>query len=150
MNESKRPDTSAGAPAIEIELSAEQLKGLLRSPAATPAQAGTQRRRSLMSLAGTGAALLLVIGAAYGYILTEPFSVRSVPVEPQPTIEAFEPTVEAIVDPVRVRNPFDEGEVFEFPAGTDVQVAQDAVADILLQRASERRASGELKRTRRS
>jgi hypothetical protein len=41
--------------------------------------------------------------------------------------------------PVRVQNPFDKREVFEFPAGTSQQAAHDAVAEMLLQRASERR-----------
>ena len=36
-------------------------------------------------------------------------------------------------------NPFDPSEVFEFPAGTSETEAHDAVADLLLQRARERR-----------
>jgi hypothetical protein len=40
---------------------------------------------------------------------------------------------------VRFTNPFDAAEVFEFPPGTSDTEAHDAVADWLLQRASDRR-----------
>lgn len=40
--------------------------------------------------------------------------------------------------PVRLTNPFDATEVFEFPPGTSETEARDAVADLLLQRARER------------
>ena len=42
--------------------------------------------------------------------------------------------------PVRVKNPFDAREVFEFPPGTTKAEARQAVADLLMQRALERRA----------
>jgi hypothetical protein len=48
-------------------------------------------------------------------------------------------TVDA--EPVRFANPFDENEVFEFPAGTSEQDARDAVAGFLLQRAMARQAN---------
>jgi hypothetical protein len=41
-------------------------------------------------------------------------------------------------EPVRVKNPFDRSEVFEFPAGTSLDEARQSVADILMQRARER------------
>jgi hypothetical protein len=41
--------------------------------------------------------------------------------------------------PVRVQNPFDASEVFEFPPGTSAADARDAVADVLMKRAAERR-----------
>jgi hypothetical protein len=41
--------------------------------------------------------------------------------------------------PVRFTNPFDASEVFEFPPETSVTQAHDAVADLLLQRARDRR-----------
>ena len=40
---------------------------------------------------------------------------------------------------VRFANPFDKSEVFEFPAGTSKAEARDAVADLLMKRAMERR-----------
>jgi GYF domain 2 len=55
--------------------------------------------------------------------------------------------VEAAPLPVRVKNPFDASEVFEFPPGTPQNVARDKVADILMARAMERQKYLE-KRTR--
>jgi hypothetical protein len=47
---------------------------------------------------------------------------------------------------VRFTNPFDESEVFEFPAGTSGAEAQDAVARTLLERARKRLATLHLHR----
>jgi hypothetical protein len=44
--------------------------------------------------------------------------------------------------PVRVRNPFDAQEVFEFPAGTTKAEARQKVTQLLLQRAVDRRGQG--------
>ena len=41
-------------------------------------------------------------------------------------------------EPVRVKNPFDHSEVFEFPAGTSLKEARQSVAEILMQRAHQR------------
>jgi len=41
---------------------------------------------------------------------------------------------------VRVKNPFDESEVFELPAGTTRAEARAYVEDVLLKRAAERQA----------
>jgi hypothetical protein len=41
--------------------------------------------------------------------------------------------------PVRYKNPFDPSEVFEFPPGTSPTKARELVADLLLQRARDRR-----------
>jgi hypothetical protein len=40
--------------------------------------------------------------------------------------------------PVRVKNPFDPQEVFEFPAGTTRAEARQKVSELLLQRAVDR------------
>jgi hypothetical protein len=41
-------------------------------------------------------------------------------------------------EPVRVANPFDASEVFEFPAGTSEADAHEAVAGFLIERAARR------------
>jgi hypothetical protein len=41
--------------------------------------------------------------------------------------------------PVRFKNPFDAGEIFEFPPGTSQAEARAAVAATLLERARQRR-----------
>jgi hypothetical protein len=43
---------------------------------------------------------------------------------------------------VRIKNAFDATEVFEFPPGTTESEARDAVAQLLLTRARDRRAEG--------
>jgi hypothetical protein len=44
--------------------------------------------------------------------------------------------------PVRITNAFDAREVFEFPSGTSESEAREAVVELLLSRARERRAEG--------
>jgi hypothetical protein len=44
---------------------------------------------------------------------------------------------------VRVKNPFDATEVFEFPAGTTKAEARQKIAELLLQRAVDRGNAGE-------
>ena len=41
--------------------------------------------------------------------------------------------------PLRMANPFDPAEVFEFPPGTSKAEARESIANVLLQRARERR-----------
>ena len=107
-------------------------------------------RRSPAAIAGFGVALTLA--AIIGYEVLKPVPV--VPALPPPPPLA--PIVEArrvaapVVEPppVRVANPFDKKEVFEFPAGTTPEAAQAAVADTLLARARERQAEYDAKHPR--
>ena len=59
--------------------------------------------------------------------------------DPPAAVPAPPPPVQEQGPPVRVKNPFDSSEVFEFPAGTTQAEARDAVAELLMQRALERR-----------
>jgi len=52
--------------------------------------------------------------------------------------------------PIRIRNPFDRAEIFQFPAGTTRAEARDRVAELLLQRAHERQAKRQTKRPARN
>lgn len=65
------------------------------------------------------------------------------PVAPPKTVTPPPAVTPAAVDdsPVRFANPFDPGEIFEFPSGTSETEAQQAVAEVLLQRAHEREKS---------
>ena len=45
-------------------------------------------------------------------------------------------------EPLRVANPFDASEIFEFPAGTSESEAHEAVAGFLLERATRRGVTG--------
>lgn len=53
---------------------------------------------------------------------------------------ADESVVSAPAEPVRLANPFDASEVFEFPQGTKLAEARAAVAETLLERARARYA----------
>jgi hypothetical protein len=48
----------------------------------------------------------------------------------------------ALDEPLRVANPFDASEVFEFPAGTSEADAREAVAGFLIERAARRGVTG--------
>jgi hypothetical protein len=65
-----------------------------------------------------------------------PAIVASPPSPPPPPAPSTEPA-----EPVRFVNPFDRKEVFEFPAGTSKADARNAVAELLYERAQERRDS---------
>ena len=65
-----------------------------------------------------------------------PAIVASPPSPPPPPAPSTEPA-----EPVRFVNPFDRKEVFEFPAGTSKADARKAVAELLYERAQERRES---------
>jgi hypothetical protein len=45
-------------------------------------------------------------------------------------------------EPLRVANPFDASEIFEFPAGTSDSDAREAVAGFLIERATRRGVAG--------
>jgi len=63
-----------------------------------------------------------------------------------PTSHARAPTLPAeSQQPVRVRNPFDTSEEFEFPPGTSATEAREWVAELLLQRARDRLMAGRVK-----
>lgn len=49
---------------------------------------------------------------------------------------------EPVGEPLRVANPFDASEVFEFPAGTSEADAREAIAGFLIERASNRGVIG--------
>ena len=105
-------------------------------------------------LAASGGVILLVLSVTIAYQLgarvrsapaapadrvTEPADAR-MPAPPPPMLQETE-GVPAAPAPVRFTNPFDTGEVFEFPPGTSNAEARDAVASLLIKRAQERQTS---------
>lgn len=67
--------------------------------------------------------------------MTPTAMVPAQPAEPTPDAAAA-----AASAPVQFRNPFDAGEVFEFPPGTSLQQARESVAALLLERGRERQS----------
>jgi hypothetical protein len=101
---------------------------------------------------GTAASVLFLalIGAGYSYTTSNP-PPRPALEQPAVADESTEVVAAQAVEqqPVRVQNPFDKGEVFEFPPGTSDQEAHDAVADMLLQRAIQRQAEYDARKAKR-
>jgi hypothetical protein len=115
------------------------------SKPASQAKASTARKpgRKDRTPVAIGAVFAVVavaaVAAMYRYSSPSPAAPQVVaPVAAQP--EEMEIPAEAPPEPavVRVKNPFDAGEVFEFPPGTSKEEARDRVADILMKRAMER------------
>jgi hypothetical protein len=108
-----------------------------------------------LAVAGLGLAVALLWPAS-GHQLSMPAMVAIA--APQPPVTApSPPPPEDPGPPVRIRNAFDKSEVFEFPNGTDDAQAREAVMQLLLDRARERRDAwlearrlGTSKATRRS
>jgi hypothetical protein len=137
---------------ISVELSAEEMRALSLAPPAACRHASLERgpdvgssRRSGVTRRTTlvlGIALVIASVGTLGYLAR-----ASVPAPVTITRTSFNiPTPPAAPEPapsaspsVRFANPFDRTEFFEFPAGTSKEAAQAAVAEILLNRAKERR-----------
>jgi hypothetical protein len=150
----------------EIEFNTEQLASLTRArataasttPVVTPERSdgnigvtprAATRWKSFAAIASVGS--LLTLSAIVGYE-----GLRSLPGPPPPPppvaqIEARPPppAMAPVSEPVRVRNPFDRSEVFEFPAGTTPEAAKALMADTLLERARERQAEYDAKHPKR-
>lgn len=140
---------------IELELTAEEMHRLSR--AAQEAQASSPipvgRRRFHLWPITLAAALIGIAAIIVGRPGPPP---RSAPrIAPTPAVAstppaASEPAVlaqpqepqEPQGPPVRVKNPFDATEVFEFPAGTTGAEARRKIAELLLQRAVDRGSAG--------
>jgi hypothetical protein len=89
---------------------------------------------------GLAAAVVAAIGVQHNYSTPEDSSRSALvpaPSQAAPVAET-ESTTESDQPPLRFKNPFDSSEVFEFPAGTSNAEARDAVAELLLKRATER------------
>ena len=146
-----------GEDTIELELSAAQqlevsraTNAAARPPEIVPGKPGhdsfvcrrTERIDFVSTL--TFATLVLGIAAASGWralvgqpTVPAPAVAIAVPLAPAPTVNE-QPRGPA----VQVTNPFDATEVFEFPAETTESEARNAIAELLLQRAGERRRLG--------
>jgi hypothetical protein len=142
---------------IEFELPGEQLVAL--SEAGREAQTATipvkliadpaiaaslVRKLRRLWPAALVAIVVLLTSIAWWTAATRPTTERDASVATLPSLTAPAPQSEPALDPdapVKIRNPFDANEVFEFPAGTDPTAARQSVAQLLLQRARERQST---------
>lgn len=137
---------------LELELTAEERRRLSRAAReAHPAKG----RYPLWSVSLAAALVGVAVSIAWRPSPPRPVAQRmaAAPAPARPPPAASEPAVLAPPQssqaaqvppgrPVRVRNPFDPQEVFEFPAGTTKGEAQEKVSALLLQRAVDRRGQG--------
>jgi hypothetical protein len=98
------------------------------------------KRRLGPTLCLVGAA---VIAGVQSFVGTHELPIQVAMQSPSETLQANIPSPPASDPdpPVRLRNPFDHSEVFEFPPGTSPTAARDAVAEILMARARDRQTT---------
>ncbi len=145
--------SACGEETLELQLSAEEQQWLQRANAERLAAEDpgydnfVLRRSRRIDRMGTVtfATLVLAVTALTGWraLIGEPGApaASAAPLTaatPPPDVPAGETTQPG----VKVRNPFDPAEVFEFPAETTPAEAQNAVAGLLLQRARDRDDQG--------
>jgi hypothetical protein len=120
-----------------------------RAPSEPRPAMSTLRLALLLSAVAVASALLTAVTyiATTRTVQPAPIATSVVPSQPAPVIVARPPSPPPPApsaepaEPVRFVNPFDRKEVFEFPAGTSKADARDAVAELLYERAQERRDS---------
>lgn len=155
MNDESILRPNLGKETIELELSPPEIQGL-----SAASQAGTADRPQQVQAAGTTSQVLARLNryrlrdtliAASVFLAVLIWTAYATPT-PKPAIaetasagRPARPTTDSTSlqteqAPVHFTNPFDAGEVFEFPAGTGATEARDRVAEILLNRALERRS----------
>jgi hypothetical protein len=111
------------------------------APKAAPIRKQKTSRKDRTPVAvGAVFAVAAVATVAAMYRYSSPSSPAAKPIEAPPSVivAQAEPDPAPLPTMVRVKNPFDASEVFEFPPGTRAADAQQQVADILMKRARER------------
>ena len=147
---------------VELELSAEEMRGLSRAAkeaeASRSKSAGTGPFRLwpvtlVAALVGVAAVVAWRPGPPHRIaprIASLPAPAVPPPAAPAPAVLAV-PAVPAVPQespppaaaPVRMKNPFDATEVFEFPPGTTRAEARQKISELLLQRAVDRGSAGQ-------
>jgi hypothetical protein len=162
--------SAIGDDTIELQLTPEQWRELaqaaeLAQPVA-PAQISAVAAPGRVSAASSSPQPLIkvgprasftigakMVGATIAYVAFAWWSAAQLAGQPQPPATAAARPTAVIPRPaliatasnpgVRVINPFDATEVFEFPAGTSRAESHEKVAQILMQRARERQSQWE-------
>jgi hypothetical protein len=142
-NPAPAPTAAGVAPASVVSTPASTVK--LAPKMAAPASAPPEVKKAGRSAVVFGVCAIvgvIAIAAGVGVVFSKESSATrrttvlaqsTIPAQPDPYIEE-----KPELPPVRVKNPFDETEVFELPAGTSKAEARAYVQDVLLKRAAER------------
>jgi hypothetical protein len=157
------PSSPANDDTVEFQLSDDDMLGLSRAAEAAESQRAAplpvavaltpptmlwgdvrhQKRKTIAGWAGAVAAYSAFMMFAWWGLPAIPdqqTAAVSVAKTPQESIHPVAIPASPAPAMVQVRNPFDATEVFEFPAGTSAAESREKVAEMLLKRASERRA----------
>jgi hypothetical protein len=137
-----------GDDTIELQLTPQQVLELSQAAeAAQPVAVSSRFRRWHLT------PIAKMASATIGYVVLAWWSTSQLAWRPEtPAAAAARPaaviprsalTASSAEPAVRVHNPFDATEVFEFPAGTSLADGRSKVAQILLQRAHERQSQWE-------
>jgi hypothetical protein len=131
----------------EATIESNQSSAHLQSKRSTESRPSRSASRYLV-IAACVVSACIGAGALYSYAksptsgqISAPIARVTWPTPTEQTIDAKSSDTAAAVEtqsPVRFANPFDKGEIFEFPPGTSKAEARDAVAKILRDRANER------------
>jgi hypothetical protein len=89
-------------------------------------------------------AMVTVASGAIAYVATNPQQLARTAAEVvspthDPAAPKAAPAMPIETQPVTFTNPFDRSEIFEFPSGTSETEARQSVAEVLMQRARERK-----------
>jgi hypothetical protein len=155
----REPPSRASSATLEIEALVQVSSGPASAASTTslrrkPPKGVSSATLGRGAMSGAAGALLVVLAiaswsAAHRATPVEPnppLLSRDVPATAPPTttvpeqaaVTAATPAQATELEPVRIKNPFDRSEVFEFPPGTTPEEARQSVADLLLQRARDR------------
>jgi hypothetical protein len=135
-------DVSQAKP--QVVVAAPRVEKQIPTPGVKQAPEAKRAGRSGVVMGACAIAAFAAVTAGVGVVLSSESSARkpalmlaqsTIPAQPDPYVEEAPE-----LPPVYVKNPFDESEIFELPAGTSDSEARAYVASVLLQRASERQA----------
>jgi hypothetical protein len=161
VNGESMTSSAAGDDTIELQLTPEQLQELSRAAEeAEPLAPGFSPPRPLVEVSPSShrhgwhhISIAKMAAATIAYAAFAWWGAAKLAGQPQPPVIAAARPAVVIPRPllvtnspqpsVRVINPFDATEVFEFPAGTSDAESREKVAQILLQRARERQSQWE-------
>jgi hypothetical protein len=151
VNDSSMDSAALGEDTVDLQLTPEQMLELSQAAETAAAEDKPPSRirhwhQSLIAKLAAGTIAVAALAWWCGSQLAghpPPLVAAVVASVPRPVLVA-----DAATQAVRIVNPFDATEVFEFPAGTSAADSREQVAQILLNRARERQSRWERMRPR--
>jgi hypothetical protein len=133
-------EANALAPRVDAMSCAESA---LKAVSSTAPDTPRMGRLSLARVGGVlsiAAAVIALAGAAHRAVVAPSVTAAAINPSGSPAADTTRWPAESTNSNVRIRNPFDASEVFDFPPGTSEAGARLAVSNILLRRARDRQS----------